>query len=123
MKIFYNSYIMELSKLTKANINNYQFIIKNDELKQFFYNITNNITYFIDKEDKSIEINFIYKDNTFNLYKDNDINRLSITKKYSYEIFWDSYENILINKCELKTVSIDEINKFIKQLFLCIYNI
>ena len=114
---------MELSKLTKANINNYQFIIKNDELKQFFYNITNNITYFIDKEDKSIEINFIYKDNTFNLYKDNDINRLSITKKYSYEIFWDSYENILINKCELKTVSIDEINKFIKQLFLCIYNI
>ena len=103
-------------ELCKLNINN-------DELKQFFDNIIDTITYFIDTEEQSITINFIYNGMTFNLYKDYDTNKLSITNKYYYEFFYDNYEYILINRCNMKNVTINDVDDFLQQLFLFINNI
>jgi hypothetical protein len=102
----------------KFNIDNF-----NEELKHFFNNIIDTITYNLDIEEQSIDITFIYNNITFNIYRDDDDNKLSITNNYYYEFFYDNYEEILINKCELKNVSVNEMSIFLEQLFLLINNI
>jgi hypothetical protein len=104
--------------MDKFNIDNF-----NDELKQFFNNIIDTITYNLDIEEQSVDITFIYNDLTFNIYRDDENNKLSITNNYYYELFHDNYEEILINKCELKNVSVNEMSIFLEQLFLLINNI
>ncbi len=104
--------------MDKFNIDNF-----NDELKQFFNNIIDTITYNLDIEEQSVDITFIYNDLTFNIYRDDENNKLSITNNYYYEFFYDNYEGILINKCGLKNVSIGEMSDFLEQLFLLINNI
>ena len=96
---------MELCKLN----------IYNDELKHFFNNIIDTITYFVDVDEQSITINFIYKDY--------DTNKLSITNNYYYEFFYDNYEYILINRCNMKNVTINDVDNFLQQLFSFINNI
>jgi hypothetical protein len=104
--------------MDKFNIDNF-----NDELKQFFNNIIDTTTYNLDIEEQSVDITFIYNDLTFNIYRDDDNNKLSITNNYYYELFHDNYEEILINKSGLKNVSVDEMSNFLEQLFLLINNI
>ena len=104
--------------MDRFNIDNF-----NDELKQFFNNIIDTITYNLDIEEQSVDITFIYNDFTFNIYRDDENNKLSITNNYYYEFFYDNYEEILINKCELKNVSVNEMSIFLEQLFLLINNI
>ncbi len=97
--------------------------IFNEELKQFFNNIIDTITYFVDVEEQSTTINFNYNNTSFNLYKDDENNKLSISSNYYYEFYCDNYEEILINKCEFKTVNINEMADFLEKLFLFIINI
>ena len=104
---------MELCKLN----------IYNDELKHFFNNIIDTITYFVDVDEQSITINFIYNGMAFNLYKDDETNKLSITNNYYYEFFYDNYEYILINRCNMKNVTINDVDNFLQQLFSFINNI
>ena len=114
---------MEPYKLNQKDLEN--IIITNEELKRFLYDIIDTITYFIDDEDKptteeynAVTINFIYNNNSFDLYNDDEIRKLSIinNKAHHYEFFYENHEEILINKCELKNVSIDEMSDLLKQL-------
>ena len=120
---------MEPHKLNIDDLNN--LFILNYELKSFLYNIVNTITYFIDEDESvnnnnyyGITINFIYNNYSFDLYNDYDVKKLSILNKntHHYEFFYENHEEILINKCYLKTVSIDEMYDLFKELFLYIKN-
>ncbi len=115
---------MDSYKLNILDIEN--IVILNDELKKFLHNIFNTINYFIDKNDELFEvpdegicINFIYKDLSIDLYKDDEIKKLSIINKktHHYEFFYENHEKILIEKCELKNISIDEISDLFKQIY------
>jgi hypothetical protein len=98
-------------------------IISNKELKSFFNNIIDTITYFIDEEQSagdyiSLTIYFIYNNCSFELYTDDEIRKLSIINKniYHYECFYENHEDILIKKCKLKNVSVDEMTDLLRQL-------
>ena len=119
---------MKPYKLSLKDLEN--IIILNGELKRFLYDITNSITYFIDEYEQATEdynavtINFIYNNCSFDLYNDDEIRKLSIINKntHHYEFFYENHEEILINKCGLKNVSIDEMSDLLKELYLCIIN-
>ncbi len=115
---------MDVFRFNNLDLEN--IIILNDELKKFSYDIFNTMTFFIDEEITSaaITINFIYNNYIFDLYNDDEITKLSIINKknHNYEFYYENHEQILINKCELENVSIEEMNYFIKQLFEYILN-
>jgi hypothetical protein len=120
---------MEPHKLDIDDLNN--LFILNYELKSFLHNIVNTITYFIDEDELvnnnnnyGVTINFIYNNYSFDLYNDYEVRKLSILNKktHHYEFFYENHEEILINKCFLKTVSIDEMYDLFKDLFIYIKN-
>jgi hypothetical protein len=98
-------------------------IILNKELKSFFNNIIDTITYFIDEEQStgdyiSLTIYFIYNNYSFELYTDDEIRKLSIISKniHHYECFYENHEEILIKKCKLINVSVAEMSDLLKQI-------
>ncbi len=110
---------MDTYKLSISDIDN--FVILNDELKRFFYDIFKTITYFVDDDEPIIDavsINFIYNNYSFDVYSDSEMRKISIINKktHHYEFYYENYETILIDKCGLKKVSIDEMRDFIMNL-------
>ncbi len=111
---------MDTHKLSISDVEN--IVILNDELKRFFYDIFKTITYFVDEEEpiiNAISINFIYNNYSFDLYNDDEMRKISIINKntHHYEFYYENHENILIDKCELKNVSVDDMYNFIKNLY------
>lgn len=110
---------MESHKINQKNLEN--IIILNEELKSFFniiintINIDNNIN-----DTDSININFVYNNEYFDLYSDIDTIKLSITDKDTkyYECYYDNYAELLIKKIDFKTVNIDDIHNLFEQLII-----
>ncbi len=117
---------MDTYKLSISDVEN--IVILNDELKRFFYDIFKTITYFIDEDEpmiNAVSINFIYNNYRFDFYNDDENKKISIINNntHHYEFFYENHEQILIEKCGLKNVSIDEISLFFRNLFEYILSI
>ena len=113
-----------------------KMVIKNDEISHLFDIISGSIRFTIDKTNyynqaKSIIITFDYKEYHIDLclYCDEDeINYILIEEKiniinkktHSYETHYKNCDEILLKILELKTVSKNELNDFIKELFTCV---
>ncbi len=116
---------MEPYKLDNSDIEN--IVIMNKKLKQFLYDIVKTMTYFIDNDDPTYDattISFIYNNYSFDLYNDYEMKKISIINKktHNYEFFYENHEEVLIKKCGLNNVSIDEMADLLKQLLLCIFS-
>ena len=110
---------MDMHKLSMSDVE--KIVILNDELKRFFYEIFKTIVYFIDEDEpiiNAVSINFIYNNYNFDLYSDNEMRKISINNKntHNYEFYYEDHEKILIDKCGLKNVSIDEMYDFLINL-------
>lgn len=124
-------------KITNIQINEYQIIfinnlkniiIQNKELNDFLNCILDTISFTIDdyNDFSSFIINFDYKHYQLNLclyYEDiNILQKLCInnTNTHAYEIHYENHEEILLKIIDLKTVSSEDLNMFIKTLFDCL---
>jgi hypothetical protein len=100
--------------------------INNEELKCFFDIIYNTLKINSNDYLKSITISFDYNEYSIDLciYSEDDdyifmYEKIHVLNKltHSYEVYYENSDKILFKKIDFKSVSIKELNEFIKSLF------